>query len=200
MQQFLTEWSDNQTAYAASKQSLINQISKKKPYQFQALIQNQNAPCLHCTHCSRDNHKIEDCYHASKPKCTVCKKLGYKEDKCPFKKKTQKPCKSKDKKIAESSALKKETHIAKNGSDNEILAAIGNDHFMITDDPLIDNVFDYNIQYSMVILLPIQVIACMIGWRTPDLQITSRTGARTLAHMSLHWKLPSMELVAKLPR
>jgi hypothetical protein len=99
---------------------------------------------LHCTHCGCNNHKIEDCYHASKPKCTVCKKLGHKEDECSFKKKTQKPCKSKDKKITESSALKKETHIVENGSDDEILAAIGDDHFMITNNPLIDNVFNYN--------------------------------------------------------
>jgi hypothetical protein len=99
-------------------------------------------------HCGHNNHKIEDRYYASKPKCTVCKKLGHKEDECPFKKKTQKPHKSKDKKIAESLALKKETHIAKIGSDDETLAAIGNDHFMITNDPLIDDVFNYNVQYG----------------------------------------------------
>jgi hypothetical protein len=103
---------------------------------------------LHCTHYGRNNHKIKDCYHASKPKCTVCKKLSHKEDKCSFKKKTQKPCKSKNKKIAELSALKKETHIVEIGSDNETLVAIGDNHFMITDDPLINDIFDYNVQYG----------------------------------------------------
>jgi hypothetical protein len=116
---------------------------------------------LHCTHCGRNNHKIEDCYHASKPKCTVCKKLGHKEEECTFKKKTQKPHKSKDKKIAESSALKKETHIVENRSDNETLAAIGDNHFIITDDPLIDDVFDYNVQYGN---LAANSSDCMYDW------------------------------------
>src|SRR6266566_610854 len=40
--------------------------------------------------------------------------------------------------------LKKETNIAEAGSDEENLAAIGDDHSMIIDDPFFDNIYDYN--------------------------------------------------------
>ena len=49
------------TAYAALKSNL--RFLKKK--------QNLNQIKQHCDHCSRNNHKIKDCYHALKPKCTV---------------------------------------------------------------------------------------------------------------------------------
>ena len=127
----------NQSAYATTKKTLINRIGKKSSNQAQK--QNQR-----CTHCGRDNHTVENCYHAAKPKCTICKKIGHKEDQCRFKKKTQKPRKGKEKMVADAITLKKETNIAEAGSDEENLAAIGDDHSMIIDDPFFDNIYDYN--------------------------------------------------------
>ena len=43
--------------------------------------------------------------------------------------------------------------------------------------------------YSMA-MLRIQMLACINGWQTLALLITSRISMRSSAHMSLHWKLP----------
>ena len=91
------------TAYAALKSNL--RFLKKK--------QNLNQIKQHCDHCCRNNHKIEDCYHASKPKCTVCKRLGHEKETCRIaKKKQMRPQKPKDKLVANVITPKKETNIA----------------------------------------------------------------------------------------
>src|SRR6267154_510748 len=145
-----------ETAYAASKSTLINRVGKPIINQ----PQNHNQQRLRCSHCGRNNHKAEDCYHAYKPKCTVCKKLGHKEDQCRYKRKNQQPRKSKDKKIAESSAPKVQSNVAEIRSDDETLAAIGEEVYPSTDDPLIDNIYDYNVQYGNTE----NPNACMYEW------------------------------------
>jgi hypothetical protein len=79
---------------------------------------------------------------------TVCKRISHKEDQCCFKKKTQKPHKQKEKLIANTTALKKEAHVAKVGTDEEMLVAIGDDQNMNIDNSLFDNIYNYNVHYA----------------------------------------------------
>jgi hypothetical protein len=108
---------------------------------------------MHCMHCGRDNHNIENCYHIAKPKCPICNRIGHKEEKCRFKKKTQKPRRQKDKLVNDTiapNAPKKQLNIAEIGSDEETLAAVRNEDPMMNDDPLINNLYDYNVRFANV--------------------------------------------------
>ena len=51
----------------------------------------------------------------------------------------------KEKKVAELSAPKSKINIVEIRSDDETLAAIGDNHFMLTNNPLINNIYDYNV-------------------------------------------------------
>jgi hypothetical protein len=85
---------------------------------------------MHCTHCGRDNHNVENCYHIVKLKCPICNRIGHKEETCHFKKKTQKPHRQKDKLVNDAialNALKKQLNITEIGFDEETLAAVGNE-------------------------------------------------------------------------
>jgi hypothetical protein len=108
---------------------------------------------MHCMHCGCNNHNIENCYHIAKPKCPICNRIGHKEEKCRFKKKTQKPRRQKDKLVNDTiapNAPKKQSNIAEIGSDEETLAAVRNEDPMMNDDPLIDNLYDYNVRFANV--------------------------------------------------
>jgi hypothetical protein len=129
-----------------AKSMLGNRITKPTS------TQNEDARRIKCSHCGQNNHKAENCYHASKPKCTHCKRLGHPEDRCRFKKKNQKSTsqRNKDKRtIAATAMTKKETHATEAGSDDETLTAmdaetsIDAESFMIND-PFIDNTTEYD--------------------------------------------------------
>jgi hypothetical protein len=84
-----------------------------------------------------------------KPKCITCKKLGHKKDQYHFKKKAKSFYKGKEKMVANAITTNKETNIAEVMSDNEeTLAAIRGDNHILTNNPFIKNVYDYNIQYG----------------------------------------------------
>jgi hypothetical protein len=141
---------NNTSAYTTQAKPLINRLGNPPP------AQDQRAKCMHC---GRKNHKAADCYHASKPKCTVCKKIGHKEDQCRFKKKSIKPCLQKDKFVAKAIAPKKEAHIteAEEEQEEEIAAtAMQNTDAMLTDEPLYattlyDNVEEYDVNLASTI-------------------------------------------------
>jgi len=133
------EGANHYSAYAFSKPN--KRPDKRK---FQA----QNAQAERCTHCGRDNHKVENCYHASKPKCPVCKRLGHIKEKCRFKGKYTKSQKQKEKQVPETATDKKETNVAETGvkidSDIETLVAIdASENMMIEDDPFVDDIDMY---------------------------------------------------------
>ena len=133
------EGANHYSAYAFSKPS-------KRPdkWKFQA----QNAQAEQCTHCGHNNHKVENCYHASKPKCPVCKRLGHTKEKCRFKGRYPKSQKQKGKQVPETATDKKEMNIAETGVkvdlDIKTLVAIdASENMMIKDDPFVDDIDMY---------------------------------------------------------
>jgi hypothetical protein len=92
----------------------------------------------------------------------TCKKLGHKEDQCHFKKKTKLFQKGKEKVVANAITLNKEMNITEAMSDNEetFTTIRGNNH-MLTNNPFIENVYDYNIQYFS---LATNINNCMYDW------------------------------------
>lgn len=126
----------NESAYANSN-SLINRIGKKNQG---SKKQNASSTSQHCTHCGRNNHNVEDCYHSAKPKCQICKKLGHKDEECRFKKKGQKPKKGKDKMVA--NTTKNQTHIAQlETEEEETLASMETE--TLTEETFIEENDDY---------------------------------------------------------
>ena len=91
------------TAYAGPCRPLTQCLSNSNA----STGQNQKKTC--CTHCGRTNHKIENCYHILKPKCSYCKKLGHEEALCKTKKKTSHPH-NKDKIVTEALASPQEAN------------------------------------------------------------------------------------------
>src|SRR6266852_5279991 len=99
---------NGQTAYAATNKPLAKHIGNatQKP--------NQGKKHARCTHCGRNNHSVENCYHIKKPKCSGCHKLGHEIDDCRSKKKSQSStsCYNKDKKVADALVPVKQANIA----------------------------------------------------------------------------------------
>ena len=90
----------------------------------------------------RRNHKTEDCYHPNKPKCTICKKLGHKEDQIPFPEENEEASQAEGEAGGGRDCFEEEVNVAEAVSDDEkTLAAIGGDHHMLPDDPFVDDVY-----------------------------------------------------------
>jgi len=145
----------NHSAYANanSKKTLINWIGKKTS-------KYPNMECIHCTYCSRDNHKVENCYHTAKPKCTICKWIGHKAENCHFKKKAQKPWKDKNNIVAEATSTKGEAHIMEIGSDEEALMACNAEIPTLYDNPFYKDISDLNVYTNIAT----NESACMYDW------------------------------------
>src|SRR3984885_7656067 len=101
---------DANSSYAATNRPLTKRIGN-------AVQKQNNSPGkkrLRCTHCGRNNHLVENCYHLDKPKCSGCDKLGHKVEKCRSKKKSVNLARTdKDKMVADALAPVKEAHLAK---------------------------------------------------------------------------------------
>ena len=80
--------------YIATQPSLAkhigNNAQKLKP----------KTPKSKCMHYGQSNYKVKNYYHALKPKCTLCKKLGHTSEQCCLKKTSQNPQKGKEQLVA----------------------------------------------------------------------------------------------------
>ncbi len=159
------EGNNGQSAYA-SKPSLINRLDKN-----QSQNQNRNAKRQHCTHCGRNNHTIDNCYHISKPKCRNCKRLGHKKDKCRFKAKSEGSNKQKDELVAE--VIKPKAHIAEITDDQTTMIATAAE-FTLPDDPFIDDEKDYQAHTA------VNADSCMYDWLADSGSTTHITNQRQL--------------------
>ena len=99
-----------------------------------------------CKYCLRTQHKSEDCWSLIKTKCKHCKKDGHLENKCRYRKKSQRK-KEKHVLIAKVLSEKTEAHTIKDDED-ETLNAIDGDNSMEIVEPIFDDMFDYNMNYS----------------------------------------------------
>ena len=109
------------------------------------MLKTPNIEHLHCSHCGRDNHKIENCYHIAKPKCMICKWIRHEANNCHFKKKMQKPRKDKNTIVTKVTSTKGEAHIVEIGSDEETLMACDAENPTLFDNPFIKDVTDLNV-------------------------------------------------------
>ena len=106
------------STYSAYGKPLANHIGRV------AQDQEQKTLKLKCMHCGHTNHKFENYYHALKPKCTICKKLGHNGDHCQKNKDKLKKKKSsfqtnKDKRVINTLTTKEETQLAEVNEDDE---------------------------------------------------------------------------------
>ena len=92
-----------------------------------------------------NNHKVKNCYHATKPKCTICKWIGHEAKNCRFKKKTQKPQKDKNNIVTNVTSTKGEAHIAEIGSEEETLMACDAENPTLYDNPFFEDISDPNV-------------------------------------------------------
>jgi len=115
---------------------------------------------IHCSHCSCNNHKVENCYHTTKPKCTICKWIGHEAENCCFKKKTQKSWKDKNNIVADATSTKGEAHIAEIGSGEETLMAYDAKNPTLYDNPFFKDVSNPNVYTNVAT----NESACMYDW------------------------------------
>jgi hypothetical protein len=129
-----------ESSYAASTKPLAQRIT-------QPAQPAQNKKKLRCTHCGRPNHKIEDCYHLSKQKCKICKKLGHDESDCRFKKKNQNSRKNKGKLVADATASKTQANVAEdmNIDEDETLTALDAESLYLSDHTYDDEMYQANL-------------------------------------------------------
>jgi len=144
VQRVKDESGDNQSAYAGNPR-LINWIGKKK---LENAEKGKDKDKMHCMTCGCDNHITENCFHTGKIKCYKCKKFRHKKAECHSKIKSEGSQKSKDQKVADTTLIKKESHIAEMAesskkAEKDILLIISDENPMITDDSKIkEDVYD----------------------------------------------------------
>jgi hypothetical protein len=111
--------STEKATYYASSKPLIERLGKQAEPKQAEQPQARPKKKKRCAHCGKTNHKVQDCYHLAKPKCSFCNRLGHDEKECRTKKKQSRP-QNKEQLVAAALAPKQQSNITENEGDDEL--------------------------------------------------------------------------------